>query len=96
MTDPTDSTPILLDYRQASQRLGIRLGTLRGYVHRHQIPHVRLSPRKVGFEPAALDAWLAERRVPVASPHRELTAHEQSLEIARRTLERERAKAGAP
>jgi excisionase family DNA binding protein len=53
----------LLTYRDASRLLQIPVGTLQWMVNDHRIPHVRLGPRTVRFERAALEAWVAERRV---------------------------------
>ena len=58
--------PILLTYQQVADRYGFKLGTLACWVARKQIPHKRLSPRMVKFDPAELDAWLATKSVPVA------------------------------
>ena len=55
-----------LNYREAARLLGIPVGTLRSMVCRRQIPHVRISPRVVVFDVAALDAWVRARCVGVA------------------------------
>lgn len=47
--------------------LGIPVGTLRSMVCRRQIPHIRISPRIVVFDVAALEAWIAARHVGVAN-----------------------------
>lgn len=31
------------------------------FVHQQGLPHIRLTPRKIVFDPAAVDAWLAGR-----------------------------------
>ena len=54
----------LVGYQGAERITGIARGTLASMVSRRQIPHVRLGPRLVRFEVAALAAWIAERRVP--------------------------------
>lgn len=56
-----------LSYRDAAQMLGIPIGTLRSMVCRRQVPHIRISPRIVVFDVAALEAWIAARRVGVAN-----------------------------
>lgn len=61
---PPPATSDLLDYAQAARRLGVPVGTLRSLVSRHQIPHVRLSPRIVRFDPDELASWIAAKRVP--------------------------------
>lgn len=55
----------MLGYRDASRLLAIPQGTLRSMVCRRQIPHVRISPRVVVFELAALESWVRERCVGV-------------------------------
>lgn len=56
-----------LNYREAARMLGIPIGTLRSMVCRRQVPHIRISPRIVVFDVAALEAWIAARRVGVAN-----------------------------
>lgn len=51
-------------YSGAAQLLAIPIGTLRSMVCRHQVPHIRLSPRIVIFDVQALRAWLAARAIP--------------------------------
>lgn len=59
-----------LNYRDASRLLGVPVGTLRSMVCRRQVPHIRISPRVVVFDVAALEEWLAARRVGVANEDR--------------------------
>ena len=47
--------------------IGIPVGTLRSMVCRRQVPHIRISPRVVVFDVAALEEWIAVRRVDVAN-----------------------------
>jgi predicted DNA-binding transcriptional regulator AlpA len=56
-----------LNYRDAARLLGIPVGTLRSMVCRRQVPHIRISPRVVVFDVAALEDWIAQRRVGVAN-----------------------------
>lgn len=56
-----------LNYRETARILGIPLGTLRSMVCRRQVPHIRISPRVVVFDAAALEEWIALRRVGVAN-----------------------------
>jgi excisionase family DNA binding protein len=56
-----------LNYREAARLLGIPVGTLRSMVCRRQVPHIRISPRVVVFDVAALEEWIALRRVGVAN-----------------------------
>lgn len=55
----------LITYRQLAALTGIPLSTLYTLVERRQIPHVRLGPRTVRFEPAAIEAWIEAGRVGV-------------------------------
>ena len=54
-----------LNYREAAQLIGIPIGTLRSMVCRRQVPHIRISPRIVVFDYAAIESWIAARRVGV-------------------------------
>lgn len=56
-----------LNYREAARLIGIPVGTLRSMVCRRQVPHIRISPRVVVFDVAALEEWIAARRVGVAN-----------------------------
>jgi excisionase family DNA binding protein len=55
---------VRLTYKEAAAHLGLKIGTLKAMVCRKEVPHIRLGPRLVVFDPTELDAWLAERRVP--------------------------------
>lgn len=55
----------MIDAATAAKKLAVPIGTLRSWVSRKQIPHVRLSGRVCVFDEAELDAWLASRRVAV-------------------------------
>lgn len=66
MTSPPnieDAPQGLLDYRGVAQRLGIPVGTVYGLVCQRRIPHVRLGPRFVRFDPDEVDRWVDARRV---------------------------------
>lgn len=52
-----------LGYKQAARYLGLKQGTLRVFVSRKQVPHIRISTRLVVFDRAALDAFLKARSV---------------------------------
>lgn len=54
-----------IGYDAAAVYLGVNVSTLRSWVCRRQVPHIRLSGRVVVFDVAELDRWLAERRVAV-------------------------------
>ncbi len=56
-----------MNYRDAARLLGIPVGTLRSMVCRRMVPHIRISPRIVVFDVAALEEWIASRRVGVAN-----------------------------
>ena len=53
----------LLDYRAAAQYLGLSEYTLRRYVSRKLVPHVKLGLKLVRFKPETLRAWLEEHSV---------------------------------
>jgi excisionase family DNA binding protein len=50
-------------YAEAARFLGLSLATLRGLVARRRIPHARLGPRLVLFDPHALRRWIKARTV---------------------------------
>lgn len=52
-----------LNYNQAAEYLAVPVGTLRSMVSQRKIPHVRIAPRKVTFDLADLEAWIAARKV---------------------------------
>lgn len=52
-----------VDYIGAAAFIGVPIGTVRAWVARRQIPHLRLGPRLVRFDLADLRRWLDERRV---------------------------------
>ena len=61
-----------MNYKEASEYLGVKIGTLYSWVSLRRIPHVRLSGRMVRFNRDELDQWLADRRIePSAGPDRE-------------------------
>ena len=62
-----DTRPTLLDVPQLAERLSITESAVRHMVYRRQIPFIRLGPRRLRFDPAAIDAWLEEQAVEVAS-----------------------------
>lgn len=53
----------LIDYAGAELITGISRATLASMVNRKQIPHIRLGPRMVRFDPRELRAWIDSRRV---------------------------------
>lgn len=57
------STVALIDAPAAAARLGTTERHVRDLVYRNRIPYVKVG-RLVRFDPAELDAWLDERRVP--------------------------------
>ncbi len=58
--------PEFLTYRQLATELNVPLGTLYGWVARHQVPHIRVGKRLVRFERNAIAAFVRERTVSVA------------------------------
>lgn len=53
----------LLNYTEAAERLGIKLSTLYALVSQRRIPHVRIGPRFVMFDPDEIERWIKARRV---------------------------------
>ena len=51
----------IMNYREVSEYLRTPLATLYSMVHRHEIPHIRLSARGVRFRRSDLERWLDER-----------------------------------
>lgn len=60
-----DASPLLHTYQQLAVLTGIPISTLYTLVERRLIPHVRLGPRTVRFEPDAIEAWIEAGRVVV-------------------------------
>ena len=56
-----------IDYKKASQVLGIPMGTLYSWVSKKHVPHHRFGPRLVRFEVAELDKWVVSHRVSIGS-----------------------------
>lgn len=56
----------LLSYQQVAELAGVPVGTVYAWVSRKRIPHIRLGPRLVRFDPAELTAWIDEHRVALA------------------------------
>ena len=54
-----------IGYDAAAAYLAVPISTLRSWVCRKQVPHIRLTGRVVIFDVAELDRWLAARRVTV-------------------------------
>jgi excisionase family DNA binding protein len=53
----------LLSYSEVAEWLRIKPGTLYSMVSRREIPHLRVSPRVVRFDEAALVRWLERKEV---------------------------------
>ncbi len=54
----------MISYAEASEFLGVPVGTLYAWVHARRIPHIRLGSRMVRFRLDALKEWVATRDVP--------------------------------
>lgn len=54
---------ILIDYAEAAKLLGVKRDTLYSWVSAQRIPHIRLGPKLVRFDPKALADWLASQSV---------------------------------
>lgn len=50
-------------YTATAHYIGVPVGTVRAWVSRRRIPHLRLGARLVVFERAEIDRWLASQRV---------------------------------
>jgi excisionase family DNA binding protein len=55
----------LLSYKQASELLGLPLGTLYSMVSKGRIPHKRLGKRLVRFSKNDLTIWLEKNSIEV-------------------------------
>lgn len=53
----------LIGYREAARMLGLPIGTLYSMVSKRHLPHLRLGPRLVRFDPVALQQWVESHRV---------------------------------
>lgn len=49
----------LLTYKDLSVRTRLPQSTLRALVSRGKVPHLRIGPRTVRFDPVAIRGWLA-------------------------------------
>lgn len=58
----------LITKKEASERLGIGVRTLEGFIGRGQLPVYRIGPRLVRIEEADLEAFLEARRCQQAQP----------------------------
>ena len=58
--------PKLLTAPEVADLLGMSEGAVRNLVYRRQIPHVKVGPKTLRFDPVEIADWLAERRVAVA------------------------------
>jgi excisionase family DNA binding protein len=58
--------PRLAGYRELASYLTVPESTLRTWVQRDQIPHLRLSAHCVRFNLDAIDGWLASKRRGIA------------------------------
>lgn len=53
----------LWTYEQLSKATGVPVGTWRAKVSRREVPHVRLGPRNVRFQPSAIADYIARHVV---------------------------------
>jgi excisionase family DNA binding protein len=66
---PSLTTRRLVGYPGAAAVLAVPVGTVKSWVSRGQVPHIRLTPRLVRFDLDELEQWIADRRVsPTPSP----------------------------
>ena len=52
-----------LGYSEAAQLIGIAVGTLYSWVHKRQVPHIRLGSRLVRFSENELVRWLSDKQI---------------------------------
>jgi len=57
-----ESMTRLIDIKEASEVLGVTIGTLYQWVHYRRLPHYKVG-RLVKFRPADLDTFIESRRV---------------------------------
>lgn len=55
----------ILDYKQATEFLGLPIGSLYAMVSQRRLPHFRIGPRCVRFNRNELERWLAAKHVEV-------------------------------
>lgn len=55
----------LVDKDGLAEHLGISRRTVESWTYQRAIPFVRISPRCVRYDLVEIDAWLADRAVPV-------------------------------
>ena len=55
---------LLLSVDQVAELTGLARGTIYHYASSARIPYVRLSARCIRFELAAIEDWIAAKRVP--------------------------------
>ncbi len=60
-------------YSVCAAYIGVKQGTLRAWVSRRKVPHLRLGPQTVIFDLDAIDAWLAEHVIAPEVPTRGTT-----------------------
>lgn len=58
--------PPLLDVNELADYLSLTPRAVRYMVDRRQIPFIRLGSKRLRFDLAEIDAWLADQRVEVA------------------------------
>jgi predicted DNA-binding transcriptional regulator AlpA len=54
----------LLTYEDLERLYGLKQSTAASYVSRGILPCVKLGPRNTRFDPAEIEQWINERRVP--------------------------------
>jgi len=52
----------LIDYKTAASRLGVPIATVYSMLSLGKIPHIRLGPRLVRFDPVDLDNFVSQSR----------------------------------
>ena len=62
-TPPFDNLDQLLTYEQVSKWLNLSVSTLTKYVHRNEIPFIKLGNRTVRFESSEVRSWLLSKKI---------------------------------
>lgn len=79
----------IVGYPGASDATGMTVNTLYTYVHRKQIPHIRIGCWLIRFDVSELEAWLDEKRCDAVEEGRKAVSTKR---CCRRLLNTTRAK----
>jgi excisionase family DNA binding protein len=77
-TDPGVIAPALLSIQQAAQRVGLKHLAIRRAIQRGELPAMKLCSR-IRIDPADLERWILQRRVPPFRDGRSRGAESESV-----------------